>query len=290
MTREPPRLFVIAGMPRTGTTSLYHLLGNHDGIFQPYRKEVGYFLFNYQRGAEWHRRLYRDMRAGEVGLDVTPEYFFSDAAAERVAAMPGARAAIGVRDPAEVAVSLYAEYCRRRFGMPEFSEFLRAYEYRRNGTRIRFALESGDIGRMLVAWQRALGDRLLLYDYRLLRRDPVRVLSAFERFVGLPASFHANTFHNLWLNAGQRRNSRILSYLLGRESFIAAIGGALPRAVLTRWARRYYQLSATPAPSDAGTPAGEAQARRSLQADCAVVSALFARGPLVLGSGTPFDG
>jgi hypothetical protein len=289
MTSEPSRLFVIAGMPRTGTTSLYHLLGGHPAIFQPYRKEVGYFLFNHQRGSEWHRRLYRDMRPDDVGLDVTPEYFFSDAAAERIAAMPRARVAIGVRDPAEMAVSLYAEYCRRRFGMPEFREFLRAFDYRRNDTHIRFTLESGDVGRMLGVWQCTLGDRLLLYDYRLLRHEPVRVLSAFERFLGLPASFRAGSFQNLWLNAGKRRNSRMVSYLLGRERFIAVLGGAVPRAALTRSARRFYQLSATPAPPEATRPAEESLARAVLKTDCAAVSALFARGPLVLGSGAPFE-
>jgi hypothetical protein len=288
MTR-PARLFVIAGMPRTGTTSLYHVLGSHPAIFQPYRKEVGYFLFNFARGPEWHRRVYRDCPQEAVGLDVTPEYFFSGEAAERIAATPGARAAIGVRDPAEVASSLYDEYSRRRFGMPPFGEFVRGFEYRRNGTRIGFALDAGDITRMLDAWRRALGDRLLLYDYRLLRREPLRVLTAFERFLDLPAAFRAETFQNLWLNAGARRNSRTLDYLLGRETFIAAIERTVPRAALTRWARRFYELSATPSPPPATEPLDEALARPALQADRAAVSALFARAPIVLGSGAPFD-
>ncbi len=289
MTPQPPGLFVIAGMPRSGTTSLYHVLGSHPGIFQPYRKEIGYFLFNFARGPEWHRRVYRDRPAGAVGLDVTPEYFFSAEAAERIAEVSGARAAIGVRDPAEVASSLYAEYSRRRFGMPPFSTFLRGFEYRRNGTRIHFAIDAGDISRMLGVWRRALGDRLLLYDYRLLRRDPLRVLTAFERFLDLPAGFRADTFRNLWLNAGTRRNSRTLDYLLGREAFIAAIERTVPRAALTRWARRFYELSATPSPPPASEPLDEALARPALQADRAVVSALFARAPMVLGSGAPFD-
>ena len=85
---DAPRLFVIAGMPRTGTTSLFHILGGHPEIFQPYRKEVGYFLFRHDRGPDWFRRVYRAMGPRQVGLDVVPEYFFSPCAIERIIPMP----------------------------------------------------------------------------------------------------------------------------------------------------------------------------------------------------------
>ena len=281
-----PRLFVIAGMPRTGTTSLYHILGGHPEIFQPFRKEVGYFLFSHDRGPDWFRRVYQGMGPRQVGLDVTPEYFFSPAAIARLASVePAPRIAIGVRDPNEMAPSLYREYARRRFRMPPFDEFLAGFAPRGTET-LRFSLAAGDISRRLGDWRAAFGDRLLLYDYTLLRRDPVRVLQAMERFLGLAAHFTPTTFENLQLNADRRRNSRVLSYVLGRERVIAALQAVVPGGVLTRLARGFYEASAA---GDLPPDTTAAPPIPALASDCETVASLFAHGGLVLGSGVPFD-
>jgi hypothetical protein len=282
---DAPPLFVIAGMPRTGTTSLFHILGGHPGIFQPYRKEVGYFLLNHDRGPEWFRRVYREMGPRQVGLDVTPEYFFSRSAIDRLAAVaPAPRVAIGVRDPNEVAPSLYREYARRRFTMPPFDEFLRGFSPRGADT-FHFSLAGGDISRRLDDWRAAFGERLLLYDYRLLRRDPIRVLQAMERFLGLAPFFTPATFENLFLNADVRRNSRVVSHVLGRERVIALLHAVVPAAILRRLARAFYEASA------AGEPPEKAPAPPipALASDCLTIEGLFAHGGLVLGSGAPFE-
>jgi len=282
---DAPRLFVIAGMPRTGTTSLFHILGGHPDIFQPFRKEVGYFLLNHDRGPEWFRRVYERMGPRQVGLDVTPEYFFSRSAIERLAAIaPAPRIAIGVRDPNEMAPSLYREYARRRFRMPPFDEFLQGFAPR-DAQTFYFSLAGGDIGRRLSDWRAAFGDRLLLYDYRLLRRDPLRVLQAMERFLCLTPHFTPATFENLHLNADRRRNSRFVSHVLGREGVVAALHAVVPGAVLRRLARAFYKASVSDdAPGDTTAPPIPA-----LAPDCATVAALFAHAGLVLGSGAPFD-
>jgi hypothetical protein len=284
-----PRLFVIAGMPRTATTSLYHILGAHPALFQPFRKEVASFLFSHHRGAGWFRGVYREMRPEQFGLDVTPEYFFSSVAIARLGEWaPDARVAIGVRDPDELAVSLYREYARRRFGMPPFDAFLEEFVAERDGEVLRFSLARGDIGRMLGEWRAALGDRLLLYDFRLFQRDPLCVLRGIETFLGIPRHFTADTFQNLHLNSDGRRNSRLVSYLLGRESLIAALHRALPAPLLTRLARAFYVASARrPAPVP---PPTTVRAIPALAGDRAIVAALFARGGLVLGSGAPLRG
>jgi len=282
---DAPRLFVIAGMPRTGTTSLFHILGGHPEIFQPFRKEVGYFLLNHDRGPEWLRRVYERMGPRQVGLDVTPEYFFSPSAIERLAAIaPAPRIAIGVRDPNEMAASLYREYARRRFRMPPFDEFLQGFTPR-DASTFYFSLAGGDISRRLADWRAAFGDRLLLYDYRLLSRDPLRVLQAMERFLGLTPYFTAATFENLHLNADRRRNSRLVSHVLGREGVVAALHAVVPGAVLRRVARAFYKASASAdAPRQTTAPPIPA-----LAPDCATVAGLFTHGGIVLGSGTPLE-
>ena len=280
-----PRLFVIAGMPRTATTSLYHILGTHPALFQPFRKEVAYFLFSHHRGTDWFRGVYSGMRPGQVGLDVTPEYFFSSNAIARLASdAPDARVAIGVRDANEVAVSLYREYARRRWRMPPFADFLQEFVNNRDGDSVRFSLAGGDIGRMLREWRTAFGDRLLLYDFRLFQRDPLVVLRGIETFLDLPRYFTAGTFRNLHLNADGRRNSRLASYVLGYEPLIAALHQIVPGRVLTRLARAFYLASAAQPPRTEGISRPELP---PLDVDREIVSELFDRGGLVLGSGAP---
>jgi hypothetical protein len=183
-----------------------------------------------------------------------------------------------------MAPSLYREYARRRFRMPPFDEFLQGFAPRDANT-FRFSLAGGDISRRLADWRAAFGDRLLLYDYRLLRRDPLRVLRAMERFLGLTPHFTAATFENLHLNADRRRNSRLVSHVLGREGVVAALHAVVPGAVLRRLARAFYEASdSADAPPDTTAPPIPA-----LASDCATVAGLFTRGGLVLGSGKPIE-
>jgi len=68
-------LAIVLGMPRAGTTTLYHWLGQHLQIFTPWRKELAYFSRNFARGEAWYRRFYSGMADGTMGIDATPEYF-----------------------------------------------------------------------------------------------------------------------------------------------------------------------------------------------------------------------
>ena len=46
--------FVVIGAQKAGTTSLHRMLRQHPQIHMPRTKELHYFDFNYERGAEWY--------------------------------------------------------------------------------------------------------------------------------------------------------------------------------------------------------------------------------------------
>jgi hypothetical protein len=281
-------------MPRTGTTSPFHVCGRHPDIFQPFRKEVGFFLFHHARGERWLRSVYRGRRPGQVAIDVTPEYFFSEEAIARIRTVtPGARVVLGLREPLSFARSLHGEY-RRRFDTPDFETFVRGYAYRRAGETVAFDLAGGVLPRMLKAWRRAFGDRLLCYDYGLFRRQPLTVLQALESFLGLPAYFD-RVRPPVWrLNAGDRRQSRLLDFLLNREELASVVERVIPRGVLVALARGFYRLSAgTSAPRDLDA---EPTTSNGVDPDempswvregRAAFREVFREAPLVLGSGRP---
>ena len=93
-------LFIVYGMPRTGTTYLYHALAQHPDIFVSYRKESLFFSVNFEKGLDWYQSLFADKRAGEIAADINPTYFMDDSSLGRVLDFkPDVKAVLGVRDP-----------------------------------------------------------------------------------------------------------------------------------------------------------------------------------------------
>ena len=80
----PPKIFIVAGMPRTATTFLFQRFQDHPSIFCPYRKETSFFGGNYGRGEAWYHKLYAEMTAEQIGADVSPSYFLESSAIERI--------------------------------------------------------------------------------------------------------------------------------------------------------------------------------------------------------------
>jgi hypothetical protein len=287
LTAEPSRLLVVAGMPRTGTTSLFHILGEHPGVFAPFRKEMGYFLYNWPRGESWYRRAYRGMAAGQVGLDVTPEYFFSAEALDRMACFDAdVRVLLGVREPGSFARSLYREY-GQRYRMPPFEEFLSGYRYARGPSSVEVRLGGGALHRMIEAYRARFQDRLLLYDFSTIAREPLAIVQAIEPFLGLRPHFTDATFRNWHLNRGDRRNSRLLSYLASREPMIEGLGRLLPASWLRAAAKGFYgqppaSSAVAVAPPPPTVPAGLDE---TFRADREYVDGLFRESPVVDGLG-----
>lgn len=234
------KLVVFAGMPRTASTSLFHILGDHPQIFRPYRKEMGYFLFQAHKGEDWYRNSYKDAAEGQICIDVTPEYFFSPETVDRMKAFgDGLRVVIAVREPTSFAVSLHREYAKR-YAVPPLQAFINEFSYRRGSAEIRFSLRSGVIRKMIECYRKAFGGRLLLYDFAAFCEDPLDVLNAIEGFAGIERHFSTSTFRNLHLNTGNRRNLPRLSRIASAEPLIGALAAVAPASWLRAGAKRFY--------------------------------------------------
>ena len=244
-TREElaENLIVFAGMPRTGSTSLFHILGQHPAIFRPFRKEMGYFLFNHHKGEHWYLRAYAEAAPRQRCIDITPEYFFDPSAVEKISTFgPGVRVVIGVRDPATFAVSLHREY-GKRYTVPPLETFVESYSYSRGSASIHFSLRSGDIRKMLRLYHATFGGRLFLYDFAAFSADPLSVLQQLETFMDIEPFFTEQTFRNVVMNTAGRSTHRWLSALLSAEPWIDSATRILPAALLRRLAAVVYSGS-----------------------------------------------
>lgn len=285
----PDSLVVFAGMPRAGSTTLYHHLQGHPAAVVPYRKEIFFFSFYYDRGVEWYRHLYRKASQRQVAFDVSPGYFYDEVVIDRILAFtPSPKVILCLRDPVEWSLSLYNHLRGSTAALPPFSRFVDEHEIRVGNQSLTLKLRQNLVGRMVEAYRSSFAERLLLYDFELLRRKPLSVLQAVECFAGLTPHFCEENFHNVILNASNRRDSARLYHFLNTERTIALLRRLLPERLLAMARRSYYLATARGAPSDptAGHSTEDVRLAEEIFADDRqVVRRVFEAQPIVLGSG-----
>ncbi|GAC1354888.1 MAG: sulfotransferase [Ktedonobacteraceae bacterium] len=115
--------FIILGVQKGGTTSLYAYLTEHPNIISARMKEVHFFDQHYQKGSSWYRAHFpttlqkyyaehiskNDLITGEG----SPEYMFYPHAAEKAARLlPNVKMIALLRNPVERAYSQYRHNIR----------------------------------------------------------------------------------------------------------------------------------------------------------------------------------
>jgi hypothetical protein len=149
--------FVIAGAPRSGTTSLYSYLRQHPSIQMSRKKEPAHFHFLYprpdferlalrhgnehlaesithydrtMRNAVVDRNLYEQLWSHSPGLrgEATPTYLFDSNALENLRRVsPQSKLILLLRNPVDRAYSQYLQY--RRNGFEEYPSFEQALRH-----------------------------------------------------------------------------------------------------------------------------------------------------------------
>lgn len=143
--------FLIAGATRCGTSSLYHYLSAHPGIYMSPLKEVNFFCRDrqYQKGLRAYRRNFCDAAKGCAVGEASPMYWvrgirrdrngdhvyslIDDAGIRIAKELPRIKTIISLRDPVRRAYSqFWRNYCR---GRETTSSFLEAISEEVHGIR-----------------------------------------------------------------------------------------------------------------------------------------------------------
>lgn len=300
LTSPGSRHFVIAGMPRAGTTFLYHAFATHPDAFVPYRKELRFFSANHHRGTGWYSRFFSRGAANLLRVDASPDYFMDRAAPARIREFSSdIKVVLAVRDPARWAVSLHRQLATFERVVPAFRDFLVEAEYPdfvfswgKRTSKLKFSLQSGFVQSQLAAFRNALGPQLLLYDFAQFERDPVPMMQAIECFLGIRAFFSKDNLPAGRINSRSRKSNHWLSYLTSRDVLINAAGAIIPRKVLVAFRMKMDRTSILghrPTAFDNIDACDLALARKALATDVRYVNSLFAKSPLVLGNGRIFS-
>ncbi len=230
---------VVIGMPRAGTTWLYENLKTHPDICVSDYKEINRYLR--PMSDEAYRKLFPADRPGTVKLDVSPLYFFDEAALARIAGLHE-KVILIVRESDAWLKSLQSQL--RKYGADVDAMIDRnCYEFPVSwNRRVHFDLGRHDLPGYLGRVRRCFGDKLLCIDYADLERDPVRTLNTIEDYLGVRRHFDETTCSAARVNTSGQRMSWLYAFLVRRgieRGLVSIALTVLPRRVI-HWLRRRF--------------------------------------------------
>ena len=130
--------FIIVGVQKGGTTSLFRYISHHPRFLPPFRKEIKYFDFNYGFGKKWYQANFplRSKLAitHSITGEASPNYIFHPNGVERIAStLPEVKVIALLRDPVNRAFSHYNHMRKRRQEELSFEEAIAAEQGRLHG-------------------------------------------------------------------------------------------------------------------------------------------------------------
>lgn len=178
--------FLIIGAMRAGTTSLAAYLSAHPDVFIARQKEVHFFDREFDRGVDWYREQFAEVRDEKAIGEATPAYLSNAEAPARIAALlPDARLIATLRDPVDRA---YSHYCFMRGFGQETRSFAEAIE-QDDGTAPGLVGNYLSVGRYLPQLERVCSffprTSLHVFLFEDLRADAAGTFADVCRFIGV---------------------------------------------------------------------------------------------------------
>ncbi len=228
--------FYLAGVPKSGTTSLYTYLLEHPNIFLPVpvggsmkQKEPMYFATDLREAQDYtDEDAYLGLYAGAgkehlaIG-DASVLYLYSDVALQKIRKkVPNARIVVLLRNPIEAVVSYHAElYKTLAEDVASFEEAWRLQEARRQGeaipstchspTRLQYYDVYDYPTQIERLWRVFPSEQTLILLFDDFKADTAGCYRRIQSFLGLPR--HELTVFEK-VNENKQLRSRFLARLL----------------------------------------------------------------------------
>ena len=207
--RVLPECFVI-GVVRSGTTSLYHYLGQHPCIGSSAYDEIGYFDDNYHLGVNWYKSLFPTKftknkiikkHGSFLTYDVTPFYIYNPLVARRISAsFPRAKIISNLRNPIDRAYSNYILMYQDGDTTKTFEEMIQIAmdEIEKNKAKLNDEVYIADIfyqnilargfyaDQLKIWFEKFQKKQMLIIPSEDLAQKPDQVLTKVFEFLDLP--------------------------------------------------------------------------------------------------------
>lgn len=231
-------LFVV-GLPKTGTTSLYHYFKSHPDIFVPEQKELDHFnkdfhneILNhtgsipksYKTDIEDYKSMFCANKEYKYYADISPQYAHSKLAAKEINKFnPEAKIIIIFREPVSFLQSLHSQYLYATYeNVKDFHSAFELSESRKQGKKIPSSLirpsmlfyneliNYKDILKHYIDWFPKKNIKVLFYDD--LQTSPYAFMNNIFSFLNIsllsnnnytkhnPRKFHRSQFIKNFIN------------------------------------------------------------------------------------------
>lgn len=266
MTVRRPE-FVLIGVPRAGTTSLFHYLGQHPSIEVSAIKEVNFLAYPGSADAaarrpwldfpvttvEEYDALF-DRRDDQIAVDFSISCFQSDVAVDRIRRYtPDARMLVLLRDPVARAWSAHLNRVRKGYETRSAADALVPGER---------TVDNGFYAARLQRFIDAFGaDRVTTWLHDDIRRDTPGALRSIFGDLGVDPDVEIDA--GKVYNAASVPRSKVVTRVLPDFAGRRRIKAQLP-APITSAAKRVWRLAQQPAPA---LPSAVEQRLRALYAD-----------------------
>ncbi len=189
--------FIIAGPPKTGTTSLFDWLSAHPNVLPSKIKETYYFyddanvgsaFANFNKdGWEKYEEYFSEHSNEAIVMEASPGYIYSELAAKQLSTLKDLKVVIVYRAAAD---RLFSEYQFNRFKTKKFSGSFDEY-LGYDGTRFTSHLvEESILTPYVDLWLKYVKE----YQFRIinfddLKSDHLQVLRKLASYLGIDASY-----------------------------------------------------------------------------------------------------
>lgn len=188
--------FLIIGVQKGGTSSLFYYLKSHPQIKRSITKEIHYFNLFYENGLKWYLGHFPAKSDKYITGEATPDYIFHIEAAKRIKALnPNMKIIVLLRNPIERAYSAYQ--MNRRRGLDNRETFQDAIDFECNyQTNISndysydrdnfFYLQRGKYAAQLSLWDEYFSKpNLLVLNSHYFFQNINETVSQVQAFLGL---------------------------------------------------------------------------------------------------------
>ncbi len=179
MSRLPD--FLIAGAPRSGSTTLFRMIDEHPSIFMARPKEIRFFNGPHADDIEWYSNHFADAGEGQKAGEATPWYLHDPAAVQAMEKIvPDARIIVILRDPVDRTYSHYWMERIRGRADGSFEEFLETSDV------LGISRYADHLTYLTKYFPR---DQVLVVFHQDLEHDPAGLYTQVCEFLGVDGSY-----------------------------------------------------------------------------------------------------